>query len=485
MQTKRNKKAIGTGALLVALLSFINPNINIIDLIPDFIGAFIVAGYFSYLADRAPYFAEARLAFLKLGLVSLLKIPAVLVMTSVRSTNVSDNDIVVLFAFSFAVVEMIFFVQAIQNTFSGLFYLGERCESSALLRPFPIGKGKKRGEMTPEALKLMAIVTVAVKLCASVIPEVFMLTKGIDSTNSPSFNFYSAYPYATVICFVIALVVGIRAYVRFKAFVKHIKSEMDIYSEADKLIPDEIAFELDRRMTVKHLSFIMGVVLVSSFFVIEIREARLNEVSLVPAFVFPLLLIYAFYRMKDHIKVGLPVFISGGVSAAVSLMRWFVERAFLDGYGYTALVYQKDAKAAYIPTIVLTAVDAVSVGVFAVFVCITLMRLIREHTGVINGGDPSRIDVERRTYLNRTVIGFSVGAFSVHIAKLMNVSFKYFATIKAVAVEDEISNIVVSKYPWFGTVLFGLEILFVLYTAFMTSRIKDEIIFAYDDDGKL
>ena len=108
MQTKRNKKVIGTASLLFAVLSFINPNINIIDVIPDFIGAFIIAGYFSYLADRAPYFAEARLAFLKLGLVSLLKIPAVLVMSSVRSTNVSDNDIVVLFAFSFAVVEMIF-----------------------------------------------------------------------------------------------------------------------------------------------------------------------------------------------------------------------------------------------------------------------------------------------------------------------------------------------------------------------------------------
>ena len=487
MRTKNRKKPIGKGLLILAVICFINPNINIIDLIPDFIGAFIIAKYISYLSDRVPYFAEAKIAFMKLGLVSLFKIPAFFIMTSVRSSNVSDNDIVALFVFSFAICEIVFFYIAIDNLFSGLFYLGERSDVAALISPFNVGRKKKRFSLSPERLKVWIIASGVIKLASAVVPELFLLTKGIDSTNGPAaFNIYSAYPYATVICFIIALAVGIAVTKRTVAYIRTISSQMDLYSEADKLITPEIAHELEKRLTVKDLSFVMTLIAAASFFTVEIREGTLKEINLVPSFAFALLMLFALYKLREYIKVGIPVYIAGGALFGLISARQMIEGHFLDTLGYTDLVYYDEAKAAYIPTIVISAVEALAAGVFLALLALTLIRLTKQHTGISeNSPKYSQIDKDREVALKRLIITWCASGFALWIIKLLNVTFKYFSTVKVIAVEDGFANITMSKYPWFGTVFFAASVAFVLFTLFVTSRIKDEIVFAYGEDGTL
>ena len=69
MREKKSNKAEGVGLLVLAITFLVNPAVNIFDYLPDFIGYFIIAKALIYYADRAPYFNEARVGFLRLAYV--------------------------------------------------------------------------------------------------------------------------------------------------------------------------------------------------------------------------------------------------------------------------------------------------------------------------------------------------------------------------------------------------------------------------------
>ena len=75
------------GMVIFALFLLFIPAIKIIDVFPDFIAYFILAGVMSYGVDKLPYFEEARSAFIKLGIINLFRIPAVILTTSLRASN--------------------------------------------------------------------------------------------------------------------------------------------------------------------------------------------------------------------------------------------------------------------------------------------------------------------------------------------------------------------------------------------------------------
>ena len=60
------RKSLTLKSVVVALIFFFNPNIGILDLLPDFIGALLFVRLLRHPAELSPYFAEARSAFASL-----------------------------------------------------------------------------------------------------------------------------------------------------------------------------------------------------------------------------------------------------------------------------------------------------------------------------------------------------------------------------------------------------------------------------------
>ena len=133
LKDKFEFRTIKTGWLIFAFVMLFNPNIQLIDILPDFLGYFILAKFFERASDAAPYFEEARLAFIRLAYVNLGKIPAFILVRIVRSTNTLDNDIVALMALVFAALEIIYLIPAIKNIFDAIIYLGERSDAKTLI----------------------------------------------------------------------------------------------------------------------------------------------------------------------------------------------------------------------------------------------------------------------------------------------------------------------------------------------------------------
>ena len=182
--------------LTVALIFLLNPNVHVIDILPDFVAYITLAYMLRYAKDRAPYFDEARTGFIRLAIVSALKIPAYFVINFARSGNVHDYDIRTLFAFAFGVAEVWLSLSVIGSLYSALVYLGERSVSGTLIKPFPIGKRGRCG--TIDGLKFLTTVFVIVKCAGYALPELLVLTNTV-SVGEIAFNYAKFYPYTIVI----------------------------------------------------------------------------------------------------------------------------------------------------------------------------------------------------------------------------------------------------------------------------------------------
>ena len=144
-----NKRAFYIVTLSLFLFSL--PSLNMLDVFPDFIGCFLLYALLSRGKELVPYLAEAANAALKLGFVTLARLPATVIMYANMYTG---RDIVPLFTLVFAVIESVLLFILITNAFEGLFYIAERTEASAILKPISLFKL----QLSPERIRSLTLI---------------------------------------------------------------------------------------------------------------------------------------------------------------------------------------------------------------------------------------------------------------------------------------------------------------------------------------
>ncbi len=121
-------KRLGFGYFIAAAVFLANPCLNIVDILPDFFGyVFLLKGLTKW-ADLCPNVRDAVTGLSKLRWVMLLKLFAAFLVPLV------DETYVLLFTFSFAVLELIFVLPAAFRIFDGLEYFGTRFDGKNVFR---------------------------------------------------------------------------------------------------------------------------------------------------------------------------------------------------------------------------------------------------------------------------------------------------------------------------------------------------------------
>jgi len=461
--------------LVLALVFLTNPVVVIFDYLPDLVGYLIIAGALKFLADRAPYFEEARTGFLRLALVSLAKIPSYVIMTYAKGENVGDRDINSLFAFTFAVIETVLLFSALKNLFEALSYLGQRSDAAALLRPFPISK---RGRtLTPEGLQIISYVFVGLKAAATALPEMLLLTRGVSADEyGKVFNVAKLYPYVIILSVVTVFIFGIILTKRFSKYLTAIYSEGRIRAAADGLYEGERRDGLYRKLKVKDIKFSLALFIAASVLTLNISFDNLDRVNLLPDFLFGLLMLYAVHRLSKHTGSGKRAMLFCGVYSAVSLVSYIIHTDFLIRNGYDALATSKIAKAEYIPVMIAGGAELLAL----IFLFISLSGVLFGFAALYNGLDPhdksySRYDAEQaRLMKKRIYLWCGIGALG-GVCKLLETIFRYPAKIIYIATEEGSAAIAEGIAPWFGVVTLVCCALFIAYTVRLFSLLREEI----------
>ena len=328
---QQQKRRQGILPITLALIFLLNPNVHVIDVLPDFVAYIIFAHMLRYAKDRAPYFEEARAGFIKLAIISFFKIPAYFVITFARAGNVHDYDIRTLFAFAFGIAELCFSLSVIASLYSALVYLGERSKSGTLIKPYPIGKRGRVG--TIDGLRYLTTAFIIVKCAGYALPELLVLTNTV-SVGEIAFNWAKYYPYSIVILLPLIFIFGVFWANRCRAFARAVTEADDFKASLDSLFDEEGLKELNHRLWLTSLKTALTVMLVATFFTVEIAFDNFKGVNLLPPFIFGIIMTVGAYRVSRFSRGGRAVLTMGGIYSISALLHYIFKTSFLINYGY-------------------------------------------------------------------------------------------------------------------------------------------------------
>lgn len=477
-QGQNEKKAVGL--IIFAIVCLVNPTVKVVDIFPDFIACFILTKYLAYPAVRSPYFEEARLAFSRLALLSILKLPAYYLITFARSNNVQDYDTGALVTLVFTVIEAALLFSAVNNIFSAIFYLGERADAPSLITPFPLNRKKTRF-MPVESLKRLSFVFVTVKALACFLPEMLLLTQSTDpGIHLQIFRPMRYYPYAIILAVAATLIFSIIYAKRACALVRTVAAEGKLRSAIDSLADETRLIEIRGKEKIRAVSSTLFLFTVSAALSFELCFDNFGGINLLPHFIYGALIIASLISAKGHTRVHPVCYVTAALYTLVAAVTYFTTVSFVDSYGYSELVDSAAAKNAYLPVIICSIIEFALLVVMLVLVGTVIRRIALVHAGA-DESSPNYSETDRR-YNKKMSLGVRVltalGIFA-GLTKLADAVFKYFSTLKLVATDGGIGNVVMGLIPWFNTVIFIAALAYFGYTLYFLSSIKEDVELKY------
>ena len=465
--TDKKKKNLSL-IIILSLTLIAIPCINIIDLFPDFLGYFLLAYAIGRSADIVPYLQEARSSLIKLGFLTLAKFPAMLLMFANLYTG---RDIIPLFTMIFGVCEAILLVPCIMNSFAGLFYLGERCESNVLLTPVLLF-GKR---MRIETLKNLTYTFALTKCALSILPELCLLT---FSSAKVSEALAMAYPFLLLLALFASLLFGIIWLIGAVKYVTAIKRDGNIGEDILAMAGEERLSIIETKRWVKMLTRTLTVLAVSCVFSVDLAFDNTGGVNILPHFIFGLFLLYVAVRIFDDKRIKIWCSVWTGLYTAFGLIAHIFTIRFLDRYEYLDMLDFEPAIKAYIPVEIFSVLETLCFVILGIFTCIGFLKFIKEHTGLSPRSE--RYGRTEREYHKRmsikAVILFAFMCL-VSVCKCISVFLK--ADVKTIFTDT--GMIVTTSMPWADAVIIGMSVLLISYAFYYISDVKADVRMKYSD----
>lgn len=477
-ESGRKKSHLHAGLILLALITLLNPNINVIDILPDFIGYLILYFTLAHAAARAPFFDEARRGFLHLAFISFLRIPGFLLMTWMRGVNTSDNDSIPLFTLVFAVVEIIVALGAAKNLFAALSYLGERTATESIIGTDP----------TSDFLAKLTAVFIFLKCGLGLLPELLLLTvtngAGTLASSQSAVRFY---PAALIFCQLVAYTAGIVWFAFCYRYLKNLKHEDGLYRAAMFLSDGEREKEISYNQKLEKIRTGLKLLPVAAFLSLEFTLKNLGGVNILPHFILGFSLLLILLRLRvPHSRISNFTLGAGVLYTAFAIAAWAVSIAFSSKYVYAEIITTEAAASLYLAVEITFLVEGIFLVAFLALFALSVCEFIKTHTGKTPRGVVDALDLEpntsepysiydadvHRSLVTRTWI-FAAFGIAGAVAKVVNVFLRGSRVF-----EDGV--LVPGVAPWFGVVVLAIAIVWGVYSLNYSATVLEEFNGKYE-----
>ena len=313
MKTHKQKKdPLGLSWIGAGMIFLCNPLINVIDILPDFIGMFMVMHGLSKAAEVTDHLGDARDGFAKLAIVSMIQ-------TGIIFTLPFNTDsYTMLMAFSIGVVSAIYFVPAVSHLFEGFSYIslrtGATSPNAVPSRGALRGKNKKYSSVT--SLQVLTYVAFFVRVGGSVLPLVpSIFVSSYVGEAGVNWAQYSGVLY--VFAWIVGLVFSIPWLLRFRRYIKGMCTDTVLTGTLWQRYKEEI-LPNKGYLTAKKMRiiFILAIVACGLTFCMYV-----DYVNIVPNIFSAVFLITVFaYLKKDYKKYALWGIILSILLSATSIL---------------------------------------------------------------------------------------------------------------------------------------------------------------------
>lgn len=307
--------ALSLKYIVWGLVFLMNPNVNIVDILPDFIGyLFIIKGLYAVSAIY-PHFKDALTNFRNLVIISVVKTLALPVVFIVAATELTW---LLVLAFVFGGLEIFYGVVAFSKLFEGIYYSAERGSGSTVFVGY-------------DNVRLFTIIFACFKPIASFLPELTNLSSSqygtVTETGIVSYAQFRV-P-LTIFVLVLALAVGIVWLIMARKYFKRLISDREYVSSlAEKYsrFANESPHLVDRRIVLSAVTLFTAAAVLA-------LEIKLDGINYIPNFVAGAFFIAAFFRIKNIFpKIARPSLVLSCIYTAVSAVNWGFSVFFTSKY---------------------------------------------------------------------------------------------------------------------------------------------------------
>ncbi len=236
---KQKKEPLGLSWIGAGMIFLCNPMINIVDILPDFIGLLMIMHGLSKAAEVTDHLGDARDCFTKLAILSAAQLGIVFTLPF------NTDSYTMLMAFSCAVVSAILFVPAISHLFAGFSYIALRTGAASPSAVPSRGalRGKNQKYSSVRALQFLTYAAFFARAAGSVLPLVPSIFVS-DYVGVPGVNWAQYIGVLYIFSWIVGLAVSIPWLLRFRRYIKGMCADTVLTGSlwqkyTDEVLPDK------------------------------------------------------------------------------------------------------------------------------------------------------------------------------------------------------------------------------------------------------
>ena len=455
------------------------PAVNVLDVFPDFIAYFILAGVLSHGVNKLPYFEEARTAFIKLGFINLCRVIAIVLILRIRAINYDDTDIYAMMTLLFGIVESIYLFPAISNLFDALFYLGQRSDSQAILAPVRL-IGRK---ISTDTIKNLTYFFAGARAVLALLPELCYMS-GTSKTGTAIIThpYAHLYPLVLAICFTLSLIIGIVWLVATAKYSRAIGREKLYYISIDALVTEDRRPEIENKVKLRRSCSALNIMMLASLFTLEINFDNFGDINILPHFIFAILLISGLRHLTGKTKYTTVASLITVAYSAVSLVGHGLLITFFEKWeSYTEIKYIKAAAQEYNLVKIFSIIEFILAAVLIITVMLALKSFVENNTKIAPNAEGYGIPDRdfHRSLFRKNIIYTAFGILataSKAVQIFLNGGSDYEHVDSALG---DITSIQVTALPWFGLAMTVLALLYTGSALYFFGILKDELKMKY------
>ena len=362
--------------IAIALAFTFNPNIAIIDPLPDFIGYMILSFALGRLSVLSDTLDEAKHAFEKIMIVDGGKLLTIIWIFGIEALSERGTSMLV-WCFVFAVLEGIFLIPAYLKLFKGLSELGDFYPSSSIHQ-----KALRSRSSYTEKIRNLTVAFVCFRAFMTVLPELSTLSGTSDFDGTSTGSLYRYIGVMRGLCFIPVLVFGIIWLVKLIKYFKRLSFD----SELNRALCESYAEKERNRGGIfvkKHIKTACWFMLIGAVLTLDIRMEEVNmlpDVFVIALFIPALVYFGKTAKIKmGGIKIFMPLY------AVASVISYLLEAYYIENYTYNAMNKDATAFLVYFASMVSVAIQGI------MFICLLsaifkeIKTVIAQHTGYVQG----------------------------------------------------------------------------------------------------
>ena len=369
----KQKNIILWGRIIAAIVFFFNPNIGIVDVLPDFIGYILLVTALSKVAVIDDRISDAQILFTRLIYITALRFASLWAVFGIIPPS-DQSMAMMLFAFVFDVLDLITLIPAVMKLFDGIFYLSGRHDGEAAYTK----SGRLKSKTISEKTRTAIIVFAFAKAFFGTLPEFSSLSanRGWDESMLGQLHLFTGL--FRMLGIIISLVFGIIFLLKLIKYILTIKKDSVLWGNLQIIYDDTVSGRADylaRRSAV--MAF--GCFAAAAIFTVDFN---LDGYNVIPDVLSAICVMIGVVAMRKHITNWKLTAMFSGIFIFSSITQLALEYIFASKYLIEAVDIDPETYNFYVVICIASTVASVlSVIVITSLVCGPLREIIHKYTG--------------------------------------------------------------------------------------------------------